>query len=351
MIDTEHRSASTLVVSEGAGLPIMSPTDAAEITTDRKPAWERIGTPIFRESAKLDEVLKLARLDDWDVTLIPLVVVADGKRLHINSRSTVIRRENDRTHALGVVGSKYKPVQNEEVFSWTEKVAEHGHPYVCAGKLEDGAKVFLVNKIKDPIVLDGLDAVDMYMVSMTAHDGTGSMESHIFPVQRTCANTLSLSFGKSSNVWRRVRHTAQALSRMTEAKKALSHIQDYRYQFEEFASEMVDTKISHKQLRAYLKELFPYGADEGPHKQSLAKGKRQTLMELYYGSPTIDDRFRETAWAVVSAVAEYVDWYSQVRNAEGDPDHARAVRCLTSKSYEEFKENAVILLRRMLAAE
>lgn len=316
-----------------------------EFPVAREAMWDRIGTPISQEGVSLDVALKTTHLDGWDVELTPLEAVIDGAVMPVPGKYAITRKDHPtkRTRAMSVVGAKYRPLQNEEAFAWTSKVAENGNPYVSGGEAEDGAKVFLVQRMAEPVNVPG---IDLFLMSRTTHDGSGSLEAGIVPMGRVSQSAMNVTLAQSKRLWK-VRHTANALERAAEAKRALSLIQDYRFEFEEYARRMIHTTVNAKQFRDFTRELFPLSSDAGKRMKSMTANKRRTLAALYYSSPTLSDEYRETAWGVMHAVTEYVDWFAQVRKAEGDPYHARAVRALINGSDVPLKDRAVDLLRKM----
>lgn len=319
-----------------------------EFPTDRTPVWDRVGVQVSQDDTDYSAALEHSHLTEWNVDLMPLQAMVDGSVMSVEGKYLITRMDHPTKHLrpISVVGAKYHPLQNEEAFAWTAKVADHGNPYVCGGEMEDGAKVFLVQKMGEPVAVGDSDPVDLYLVSKTTHDGSGSLEASIVPVIRDSQSSVNITLGRSQRLWK-VRHTVNALERTAEAKRAMKLMQDYRQEFEEFSRKMVETPITNKQFREFTRDLFPLKSDAGKRMKSMTTNKRRALAALYYGSPTLDDKYRGTAWAVLHAVTEYVDWFAQVRKAEGDPHRARAIRAMVNNSDQPLKDRAIELLQEM----
>ena len=79
----------------------------------RTPPWRQLGTTI-ETASNSKEAIKLAGLD-WRVSLYPLVANINGDKEHpVPDRFATVREDNH--FVLGVVGSRYRVIQNSDAF-------------------------------------------------------------------------------------------------------------------------------------------------------------------------------------------------------------------------------------------
>ena len=120
----------------------------------REPAWHNLGT-VFQEEVNTNEMLKLAHLDNWNVRLED-VALPDGFSSD-KSYSFVTRTnpfDNSQNDVLGVVGERYVPLQNEDLFSFGDNLLDGGGRWETAGSIKNGRVVFGSIALRDSITLD-----------------------------------------------------------------------------------------------------------------------------------------------------------------------------------------------------
>ena len=98
----------------------------------REKPWHGLGTMVA-EAPESREALRLAELD-WRVLQEP--VYTENNELIAGYRVNV--RDRDRK-VLGVVTDRYKVVQNEEAFAFTDTLLGEGVRYETAGSLQEGS--------------------------------------------------------------------------------------------------------------------------------------------------------------------------------------------------------------------
>lgn len=106
----------------------------------REKPWHGLGTRVEEAPASAD-ALRLAGLD-WQVIQEP--IFTDNEELISGYKANV--RDSDRK-VLGVVSDRYKIVQNQEAFSFTDTLLGNGVRYETAGSLQEGRKVWLLARL------------------------------------------------------------------------------------------------------------------------------------------------------------------------------------------------------------
>ena len=88
----------------------------------REPAWHGLGT-VFQDEVTTAEMLSTANLSNWNVRLEDLEIPS-----HLQSDKSyqyVVRTnpfDNNQTDVLGVVGERYVPLQNEDLFTFGDAI-------------------------------------------------------------------------------------------------------------------------------------------------------------------------------------------------------------------------------------
>ena len=103
----------------------------------RKTPWHGLGKKVA-EAPCSKEALELAGLN-WRVLQEP--IYTDTQELIAGYKANV--RDIDR-RVLGVVTDRYRVIQNEDAFSFTDALLGEGVRYETAGSLQDGRKVWML---------------------------------------------------------------------------------------------------------------------------------------------------------------------------------------------------------------
>lgn len=194
---------------------------SAEVETmfyTREKPWHGLGTRV-EEAPSSEDALILAGLD-WRVSQRP-IMTEDGLEV---PGFKVNLRENDRK-ILGVVTDRYKVVQNEEAFAFTDELLGEGVRYETAGSLQNGKRVWLLARLPDDFVVSG-DAIAPYLVFMNSFDGTGAIKVAMTPVRVVCQNTLNLALSTASRTWS-AKHTGDISGKMDDARNTLIYAGRY----------------------------------------------------------------------------------------------------------------------------
>lgn len=132
---------------------------AANIETmfyTRTAPWHGLGTKVD-EALTSKDALIYARLD-WQVLQEP--VYTSAGELVSGYKANV--RDTDR-NILGIVSDRYKIVQNEEAFSFTDALLGEGVKYETAGSIANGKIVWMLAKMPQRYIISG-DAIEPYLV-------------------------------------------------------------------------------------------------------------------------------------------------------------------------------------------
>jgi phage/plasmid-like protein (TIGR03299 family) len=313
----------------------------------REVAWHKLGT-VTTGALSAQEALQTAYLD-WQVLKsekpVGVHLVDDnGKEIDQYISSTdkfMTYRYNPKTlipEALGVVGSRYTPVQNSEAFSFLNDIAdESGAVFETAGSINNGRKVFMTMKMPEGLNVGGIDPINLYLMAWNTHDGSSSFQIMVTPIRVVCQNTLSMAIkqAESNFSWR---HTPKVGNKVQLARETLGITFKYVEEFEKEAEKLLAQSMTDKQFTTLIETLVPIDEDSD-RTRNLAETARGTLMGLWK-APT-QANIANTKWAAYNTIVEYADWAKPVRST--NPDVARAEKIVTGLG-DRFKNKALNLI-------
>jgi hypothetical protein len=127
--------------------------------TANVPAWHQLGT-VLPGAFTAQEAMTYGHLGGWNVRKSPLIVAETGEAAP-DAFATV--RDNPLTpgkvDVLGIVGSQYHPVQNEELCDLLDTlVDESGSRFDTAGSIREGKQVFVTMRLPGHMLIGGVDA-------------------------------------------------------------------------------------------------------------------------------------------------------------------------------------------------
>jgi phage/plasmid-like protein (TIGR03299 family) len=286
----------------------------------REPAWHGLGT-VFEEEVSTAEMLKLAKLNKWDVRLEDVEI---PNQFSSDKSYSFVVRDNPFTlgdkDILGVVGERYVPLQNEDLFDFGDLMLDGGGRWETAGSIKNGRVVFGSLALERETILDpnGVsDKVNTYLLINTSHDGSVAIQASITPVRVVCANTLNLALGqrgRNGSVKQsfKIRHTATASGKVQQAREALGLANAYMDKFDEMAKAMIEKEISKAKFDEIIELAYP--KPETDSKGSLKKWetKIDTIQQIYQSATT--NMIAGTSWGAFNALTERLDWHRAGRN-------------------------------------
>lgn len=268
----------------------------------RETPWHGLGT-IVQEAPTSADALTLAGLD-WRVRQEPVVYKEQESGYYMNIRST-----DDKV--LGVVGGRYKPVQNIDAFDFVDGLVGEGVTYETAGSLSSGKRIWLLAKMPTTKILD--DEVEPYMCLTNSHDGFGSLKVCMTPVRVVCQNTLNLALRGAKRNWNG-RHTNSIENKMSAARETLGLAKDYMSSLADTAQELYKIKIAPRDFTAMQDKLFPITAEMSKRKEEAQVLLREQLQHAWQ----MDDlgSIKGTAWGFMNAVADMTTHKPPIRRTE-----------------------------------
>lgn len=260
----------------------------------REKVWHNLGIRV-PEAVSSEEAIRLAGLD-WKVEQKP-IFLADGTRIDGNYANV---RSSD-NKPLGIVGDRYKIVQNSDAFAFTDALLGEGVKYETAGSLKDGKVIWLLAKMPEPFEVLG-DKIDPYLVFTNTHDGSGAVRVCATNIRVVCNNTLNLALRQAKRVWS-ARHTGSVTSRLDDARETLQLANNYIKATQETFEELYKIKLNDISLYRTVDAIVPITEDMTDRQKENQKAIRDDILLRYREAPDLKV-LDQTGARLVQAVAD-----------------------------------------------
>lgn len=348
----------------------------AAFVSANTPAWHRLGT-VTDGLMTVAEALKLAKLDNWNVRMEPLVAaVPNGKCVecaqpkgethddecatgdHDGEDDTRIVDEHDTAipvevpfhravvrdnpgnglpEVLSVGGLDYTPISNEVMGETLQAILDTSGAIVdTAGSLRDGLDTFITARLPKGIMVGGVDPIELNLAGLNYFQPGKSSEFLITPVRVVCANTQAAALAHYRSRYT-IRHSPNAPQRIQEAREALKITFDYRDAFAEEAEKMIRADLTIKNFEKLCREIWPQPTEDANTAVKERDDQRtSTLLSIFKGGTNENIRGKSTKgthWSGYQTVVEYMDHFAPVRDQE-NAARIRAERALMGKALE-----------------
>jgi phage/plasmid-like protein (TIGR03299 family) len=273
----------------------------------RETPWHGLGQ-VIQDAPTVDEGIKAAGLD-WQVELQPLFTAGGDKVTH-----KAVTRATDQS-ILGVVGPKYKPLQNAEAFGWFQPFIEGKTAHLTTpGSLCEGRKVWVMAEIGDPLTVVKGDEVRRFVLLSNSHDGTQSVRVGFTPVRVVCANTLAMAHSDTASELLRLRHTSGLAVTMDRVREIMSLANaEFEGTAEQYRRLAAGKIVNRADLQAYVKRVMMLTDDpkkEGELTKKSAEVYAAILENFDSGRGVADmpKKARGTWWNAYNAVTEHLNY-------------------------------------------
>ena len=299
------------------------------------PPWHQLGVQL-QNPATAQEAIQATGLD-YKVKLKPVKTIVNRKNRIVPNTFATVR--TDTSEVLGVVGSRYEPIQNKDAFSFFDALVGSDEAiYQTAGVLGKGERIWILAKLPSYIRIGKNDIVNKYLLLTNSHDGSAVVRAKLTPIRVVCSNTLSVALsGNEQEV--RIKHTPNAVHRLREAHKLLGLSNHLYLQLDSIFNKMALKRITEKQLQQYVKTLIPSNPDA--QHQTRNENIREAILELYESGQGAD-MSRGTLWGAYNAATEYTDHVQSSRNPN------KQLSSMWFGSGEKLKLRAFALAQKML---
>ena len=325
------------------------------IKNTRQQAWVQAGTAVNAGSAS--EAARQAGLD-WMVELSNMFTERKSivspfesvtNKLEVPRRQAVVKRTEDKESVIGVVGDKYKIVQNMEVFSALDTLVDSGDArYTAAGEYNGGANIWMVMELPTGVQVAN-DPHAAFLLVQSSHDGSCAVRIRPIIERLFCANQINrIIKGKHKNDYTYVmKHTTNSKLSVEDIRNITQLTYTSIQEYETVASMLLSRKIDDRQVKNIFKQVWalPDIIEQMPEHLLSQGEKRQRTIALtgrdsawnIYSQSHTQENIRGTAFGVWQAVIEHADHF-----ASGGADR-RAVATISGRN-DKIKDKALNLV-------
>lgn len=294
------------------------------------PAWHELDVRVDRAVSSA-EAIQVASLD-WRVEKLPLSYTFGDQSIETDSYG-IVRMD---TGALLGVGKSYKPIQNQDGFSFLDGVLEaFGAKYESAVAVDGGGKkVFLLAKLPElSFRVTESDTVEPFVAFINSHEPGES--DRCFPTAEriVCRNTLNLASRKARGKGLTIPHTGDVKAKIARAQDALGLDVEKVGEYRDAAAVLVNTPVN---IQNYANDVLnavldvtaaqallsahalaaPLGVKEANQELARKSFERkierrgevlEDILERYESERCGIDGIRGSAWSAFNAVTEHAD--------------------------------------------
>lgn len=176
------------------------------------------------------------------------------------SRGTVAVHTDGTMTGLGMVGRRYKRIQNTEAAELGQAIIdEGGATMVAAGAFGDplGSRTYMAFKLPEDIVLgDREDVTNQYLTILNHHNGQGGLTALIGPIRERCTNQSSMIFRRRKNRFM-FTHSGDTHSKIIDARRALEIAATWTQRYTATLQEWLNTPMGDTELNEWLTKALP----------------------------------------------------------------------------------------------
>jgi len=288
----------------------------------RQNPYTIIGTHCEYEVNTAHDLMKQARLD-WGVTLEDIYIQSDDG-VQVPDRYATVKWLEGEAYPLAVVGSRYKVLQNSEIFSCLDDIVSNSDArYGAAGELKGGNVVWATIELPANITV-GDDPHNAYVIARTSHDG--SMPFQMTPVvnRLSCTNQINAAMmsGKSKGIYYRVKHSPNSSINADDIRKAFRIMNEDIQKYATVSSFLRSIEFSNEEFKNFVKRVYPLpskiefspfemlSAGERTSK-TRAERSRLNAIKVWTGDTNTQDNIRGTKFGAFQAIVEATDHFSK----------------------------------------
>jgi phage/plasmid-like protein (TIGR03299 family) len=271
----------------------------------REKPWHGLGVQV-QDAPASEEALWLAGLN-WKV--LQKDIYTEGKVRVPGYKANV--RDTD-GQILGVVTDRYKVIQNDEAFAFTDSLLGKGVRYETAGSLQDGKKVWMLARLPREYIISG-ERISPYLVFSNTHDGSGAVRVAVTPVRVVCNNTLNLALNTAKRSWSMI-HTGDIKGKIQEAADTLFLAENYMENLGKELEQLRNISVTDQQVQEYIELLLPMEKGVSEIQAKNIKRLREDMKSRYYDAPDLQD-VGNNAYRFINAVSDFATHANPLRRS------------------------------------
>jgi phage/plasmid-like protein (TIGR03299 family) len=291
----------------------------------RQNPLDLLSAPI-KPSDDATDVMAQAGLLGWNVRLRPLetaleTISATGvekheSRLHVPGAYATVRDnpKTGREEVIGVVGSKYRPQQVEQLADILTGLVEASGGQIthAADYYGTGATVFFGVELPTSMMVGGRDLVDHVVTCFTSNDGSLSTTFAISSLRAMCANMRQQVLSASASSFT-VRHTASANARLAQAQDLLGLAWKKAKAYGDLGELLISKTLTDEVFFQITAQIFEDKLTPTTERAKTMQANRNYALKQILHGPT-NANIDGTAWAGLQTVSEYLEYNNKSAN-------------------------------------
>ena len=299
--------------------------------TKNKSAWVRGGTAVeatsARDAATQAGLNWTVRTGELRAVATPLSIdehgVTPATYIDVYKKQAIIREDNNTV--IGIVGNKYKMVQNMEVFNALDTLVDSGDArYTAAGEFNGGANIWMLLELPQGVEVAN-DPHAAFLLVKTSHDGSSSVVIKPVIERLFCANQIN---GLISNIQKhkyneytyRMTHTTNQELSIADIRNITNLTYTAIADYQLVANNLLRKPMTRQEAVNFFKKVWPLPTivEDKPYdmltrgerkQQTIATDARAKAFAIYSESET-QENIRGTAFGAWHAVVEHADHYA-----------------------------------------
>jgi phage/plasmid-like protein (TIGR03299 family) len=304
------------------------------IATKHKSAWERGGTAVeatsARDAATQAGLNWTVRTGELQAVSTPLSIdehgVTPATYINVPKKQAIIREDNNTV--IGIVGNKYKMVQNMEVFNALDTLVDSGDArYTAAGEFNGGSNIWMLLELPQGVEVAN-DPHAAFLLVKTSHDGSSSVVIKPVIERLFCHNQvnglISKGYARGTKGYNeytyRMTHTTNQELSIADIRNITNLTYTAIADYQLVANNLLNKRMTREQTINFFKAVWPLPTtvEDKPYdlltrgerkQQTIAKESRDKAWAIYSESET-QENIRGTAFGAWHAVVEHADHYA-----------------------------------------
>ncbi len=223
------------------------------------------------------------------------------------------------------VGRRFRMIDNTQIAEMMGALTNQGAHVVSAFSMFGGQRVVMVAQLGNDADVED-DAVRLYLIMTTAHDGTAALRLLVSPTRVVCWNTLSFAMDNHTQSIS-ISHRKNAIQRLAEAESIIATCSESFGSQVDILRRLAQCRMTEDRAQDLLSEIIS-------GKSSIADNRRERIWSLYNGEQ-IGAKGRAvsgTAFGMLSAVTQYAETELTVRGGTDALDIVRPDDDIRAKS-------------------
>ena len=302
-------------------------------------AWHGLGI-VVEDELSPTEALDMAGLD-YEIVQRPLFY-RDNNGNDVAVPSHVANCRKDVSLLMGVVSSEYQPIQNRQMAEFCEDLLDKSGDVKIEtiGTVRNGKRIWMLLKGKPFGVAKG-DEIFPYICVSNGHDGATIYRVTPTTVRTVCSNTLHMVIpdtdtGELLQSAIAIKHTANALQRVEDAKLALKHYHERQESFRQTAERLARIDVKQEDVQRFFLECYTadFGEVSMNPQNKLEENRRNRAMSAFDSFSRRFDEERSIAGSSAwNAFNSYSGLIQHDKKARGKDDVTRVQKRVESNLF------------------